>query len=116
MALKDIDFGSQDWLELQVLCKYEPDYNKRDDKTWQRLSEQWLSAKETLKMAEQIEEEARQALVAESQSMNSKGCGVRVQKITRLGSVKYSEIAELQGINLESYRKPQTESWRITNE
>lgn len=116
MSLIDVDEGSQTWLELQVLCKYDPDITKRDDITWQRLSEQWLNAKEALQAAKEAEQHAREALILESQSKSSKGHGVKVEKIIRKGSVPYSEICKELSINVEVYRKPPTESWRITNE
>lgn len=116
MGLKSIDFGSDDWLELAVLCKYDDQFTKRDDNEWRFACVNWLNAKEKLTRAQQAEETMRKELISASQSQNSKGCGVKLQKVMRKGSVNFSEIPELIDVDLEKYRKPTCESWRITQD
>lgn len=91
----------------------EKDYNLRHDKEWNFATRNWISANENLKLAEIQEKEMRHQLMEACHSMNSRGCGVKVQKIMRKGSVDYSKITELKEIDLEQYRKPVAESWRI---
>lgn len=116
MGLKEIDFGSDEWLELAVLCKYDDQFTNRDDNEWRFACVNWLNAKQNLTLAQKAEEIMRAELISASQSQSSKGCGVKAQKIIRNGSVQYSEIPELIGVDLEKYRKPQSESWRITQD
>lgn len=96
------------------LC--ERDFNKRYDNEWRFACVNWLNAKDNLKLAEKMEESMRQELISASQSMNSIGCGVKLQKIMRAGCVQYSEIPELKDVNLGKYRKSPSESWRITQD
>lgn len=94
----------------------ERDYNIRTDREWEFAVVEWQIANNQMKIAEYHEKEARQKLIEASQSRNSKGCGVKVQKIMRAGSVRFSEIPQLQGVDLDRFRKPATESWRITED
>ncbi len=90
------------------------DYNIRDDRRWEIVTLKWKMAKDDLDLAKTMEESVRRELIGISESQNSKGFGVKVQKIMRKGSVKYSEIPELKEIDLDAYRLSPTESWRIT--
>ncbi len=92
----------------------EHDYNIRTDEQWKIYVRDWKEAHEKLKWWQDHEKAMRQDLIEASQSRNSKGFGVKVQKIMRSGSIDYSQIKELDGVNLDSYRKPASESWRIT--
>lgn len=94
----------------------ECDYNIRMDKEWANATLKWRLFKDQLVFMETSEREAREELIRLSHSRNSKGYGVKVQKITRVGCVQYCDIPALQGIDLEQYRKPASESWRITVE
>lgn len=40
--------------------------------------------------------------------------GIRLTKIMRKGSVDYDVVPELQGVNLDKYRKSAIESWRLS--
>lgn len=90
------------------------DYNIRNDDEWKFYVDRWIEDKHNLACWEAREMQSRKELIEASQSHNSKGFGVKVQKITRNGSVDYSQIKELQGVDLDQYRKPTSESWRIT--
>ena len=89
------------------------DYTQRNDEQWQLAVQRCYNTKNTLKLAENEDKEARDHLLSLCESKNSIGCGMKVQKIIRTGSVNYSEIPELQLVDLEKYRKPATEYWKI---
>lgn len=40
--------------------------------------------------------------------------GLKIQKTYKNGTIDYSKIPELEGVDLEQYRKEPTESWRIS--
>lgn len=42
--------------------------------------------------------------------------GVSITKVERAGSVDYSKIPELQNVDLEKFRKPSTEYWKVGGE
>lgn len=92
----------------------ERDYNIRNDQEWLHVTRYWKLAQQDLKTAQEELDRCRDNLIRISQSKNSKGAGVKVQKIMRNGAIDYSQIKELEGIDLDLYRKPASESWRIT--
>jgi capsid protein len=115
MPLIDVDDDIGLFVELQVLCKKDT-CEERFDREWKQYVIDWQDAKKDLDQTLERERDCRQRLIVASQSRNCKGFGVRVEKIIRKGSVVFSEIPDLIGVDLEAYRKPPTESWRITKE
>lgn len=60
--------------------------------------------------------EIRSKLVSEADKVHSRvkiGNVLKLQKIQVKGRIDYEAVPQLQGLNLEEYRKPQTVSWRI---
>lgn len=92
----------------------ERDYIERDDRAWKEAARRWVEALERLKEAQQAEEAAKEELIYLSDGQTSLGAGVRLQKIIRKGNVDYSKIESLNDVDLEKYRKPPTESWRLS--
>lgn len=92
------------------------DYEQRDDDIWQYTAAEWLSTASQLKILEKREKELRELLISQSQNSNSIGSGVKVAKILRKGNIQYSAIPELSTVNLDQYRAPVIETWRITEE
>lgn len=90
------------------------DYVNRNDSAWSLAAMAYLDAKDNLKNAELHEKKRRLDLIDCASWQNSKGYGVKVQKVTRSGAVQYDTIPALIGVNLDEYRKPASESWRIT--
>ena len=56
----------------------------------------------------------RKELVRLSLGQNSRGGGVKLTKYYRKGAVEFSKIPELEKVDLEKYRKPMVESYRIS--
>lgn len=89
------------------------DYIERTDTLWNH------TASEYEKICCQIEDmEIRQQflknqLIQMSGGQNSKGGGVMVSSYTRKGNIDYSQIPELTNVNLEKYRKKDTECIRV---
>jgi len=92
----------------------ERDYNIRTDDEWKYAVIDWCKANQLYQEWKEELERSREVLTRLSQSRNSKGFGVKVQKIMRQGAVQYSEIECLKEVDLDKYRKPASESWRIT--
>jgi putative phage-type endonuclease len=92
----------------------ERDYNIRTDEPCKLVVENWKDAKTHLDFWTNEEKKYRQEMIAVSPSQSWKGFGVKVQKIMRQGAVQYSEIECLKEVDLDKYRKPASESWRIT--
>lgn len=92
------------------------DYSLRDDMEWRLCCHEYAQAAAAVKQWEEKQEKARQNLIKLSSGFNTKGGGVRLTKIHRRGSINYSAIPVLAEMDLEPYRKPATESWRINVE
>lgn len=85
------------------------DYIQREDEEWLMLAKEWIE----LCRLEQKKEEVRMRLLEISGKSNTMGGGIKLSKIPRKGNVDYKSIPELQGINLDKYRKSMIETYRI---
>ena len=94
----------------------EKDFFVREDKEWSTLALEWNNNNQILKEAKEKEKILRESLIQLSKNKNTRGCGIRVQKIIRNGAIDYGSIPEIQGVHLEKYRKPSTVSWRFDSE
>jgi hypothetical protein len=72
-----------------------------------------MSVNQKMKELENEEKELRDILICMSNKKNTVGAGIKVSKIVRKGNIDYSIVHELNGVNLERYRKPPTECWKI---
>jgi len=113
MLEKEIQF-------LECLQKLKPpsltdkDYVAREDDLWLALSKQWIECKKKMHELEENEELLRDQLLELSANKNTQGGGIKISRTVRVGSVDYGSIPQLKGIDMEPFRKPPVESWRIT--
>jgi putative phage-type endonuclease len=91
----------------------ENEYIEREDREWEEFASRWRLVTDSIKELEREEELLRSQLVQLSGQYNTKGSGVALCQINRKGTVDYAKIPELQGVDLEAYRKPPINSWRI---
>lgn len=90
------------------------DITPMDGPEWAVAVSQYRVANVCLKDAEKASEEARKALVAMcGENHACQGCGLRVRQNYRRGSVEYSKVPELAGIDLNRYRKDGSVVWTI---
>lgn len=92
----------------------ERDYVERDDDLWNMASHSWLKCHKELQSLKAREEELRETLVALSGRSNSKGNGIKLSRVIRRGYIDYKEIPEIRHVDLEKYRKPAIETWRLS--
>ena len=78
-----------------------------------RMAKEWLELTERMKRDEERKKQLQDELLRESQYQNSTGCGLQCVKVVRAGAVDYSAIPELQGVDLNQYRKAPSEYWRV---
>jgi putative phage-type endonuclease len=90
-----------------------PDYIDREDHTWKEAAEQFLMAKESLAEAEVWAETCRQAMIDLAGNVNCRGFGVSACKSARKGAVNYKKVPQLEGVDLNAYRSPIKEIWRV---
>lgn len=87
-----------------------------DSAEMERLAQAYQDAKAALQQAQQAEKDAKQALIERAQAQGVdklKGAGVTVQRSERKGAVDYSKIPELEGVDLDYYRKQPSTVWSV---
>lgn len=92
----------------------EEQFTQKDDRTWNELALELTSIRAERKTLDHREQEIKDLLVLMSGHVNSTGGGIQVQKIVKSGSIEYSRIPELEGVDLEPYRKKPTEYWKVS--
>ncbi len=93
--------------------KIDRDYSKRSDPCWRDAAQKYIGLSSMKKQLDDQVEEARQELLILAGDQSSEGCGVKVIKLSRKGSIQYSKIPDLQHVDLDYYRSSPTETWRI---
>jgi len=91
------------------------DYVVKDDEDWNKITFQWKFAKETLKEWEEREKTLRDQLIDMCDGQSSMGAGVKISKCIKKGNIDYGSIEILKDVNLDAYRKPVSNFWRISN-
>jgi len=92
------------------------DYVHREDATFVRAADEYLEALSELTIAKEKEKIAREKLIALSDGHSSViPDKLKLTRSNRKGSIRYKEVEELKGVDLEKYRGPSTEVWTITS-
>jgi predicted phage-related endonuclease len=91
----------------------EDKYVTRSDEKWEELVIQYASIKRHRIAMEATEKVLSEQIIALCDDKPSKGLGIRVERNTVKGNVDYSTIPELQGVDLDQFRKPSSVRWRI---
>ena len=89
-------------------------YIQRDDEEWASKATYWKQIKQGIAELEAIEKTVRGDLIAMACDKNVHGGGIKVSKHVRKSNIDYSIIPELFTVNLEKYRKGETEYWKIS--
>lgn len=89
------------------------DYLTREDEEWQEIAEQYLSVSHSLSDLEKQEKILKAKLIELAGKSNVKGAGLSLSRVVRKGSIDYSAIPELKGLDLEPFRKSHSEYWTI---
>lgn len=89
------------------------DYTQRDDIEWTSAARNYQDIQQQMKYLKEKKETARKNLIQLSGNCSSQGVGLKLSRIVRKGNVNYSDIPELKIVDLEKYRKPPIETWRI---
>jgi len=102
----------------QMLSGIEPDFDddyiQRNDTTWLECAGKYLQVCKEIKDLQIMEESMRTQLIFLAGESNCRGGGICATQVQRKGNVDYSKIPELEDIDLELYRKPSINSWRLT--
>jgi hypothetical protein len=86
----------------------------QERKSWIELARETYNLREERKRLEKREQELFEQLVQKSNNEPFSAGSFALEQIMRKGSVDYSKIQWLAGLNLESYRKQESISWKLT--
>lgn len=109
---KEIEF----WDSVQKAIEPPSDYNEKDDEYWLTLRDQWNWLQTRKSLMNEEEESLREKIVSACDGENSRGFGMKANKIVKKGSINYQAIPELKDVDFEKYRKEGSEYWKITLE
>lgn len=84
------------------------------DKDFEELADLWKHARQQKEMWEDLEEQYRRKLQEYAKEGSVKGCGIKIFKIYRKGTVDYTLVPQLKGVDLDIYRKSPSEIYRFS--
>lgn len=90
------------------------DFVERTDVDWFDACDNYSHAKHMREKYEEEENEHRKVLIRLADGQSCQGAGIRVSKGLRKGNVDYGRIEILKDVNLDDYRKPATQFYRIS--
>lgn len=111
MVQKELEFYES--VLTRTPPKEKENFIQRDDQEWYEVSSKWKIITSTIKDLERQEEEVRKRLIELCGESSCLGYGVSVTRIQRKGSVDYSRIPELKGVDLSQYKKEDSFFWKI---
>lgn len=88
--------------------------NFHDDEMWVSCISMYKNFSDQIKYLEQKKNEVKSQVIQLSDSRNAKGNNATLVYVTTKGRVNYDKIPELQGVDLEQYREPSRQEWRLT--
>jgi hypothetical protein len=111
-----LDAEAAFWQRVRENVWPEPVGNELDlgaDPRWRQVALGYREAKLRLENAAAEEHKLRAMLENLATGRRIFGCGVELLRSSRKGTVDYTAVPELRGINLEPYRKPPVPVVRI---
>lgn len=84
-----------------------------DEPQWTGYADQYRKICEQIKGLEEIKESYRKELLKKAGDQSCIGGGIKVIKTLVKGRIDYDSIPEIQGIDLDKYRKSATTTWKI---
>lgn len=111
MIAKEVEFWEcvQNFKEPELSDR---DYVVREDTNWLTETDLWSSLNEKEKEIKAAKDSCRKRLIALAGDNSCRGGGVEVRKTAGKGRIDYSAIP-VDLVNLEEYRKPPVNSWRV---
>lgn len=88
-------------------------HRERDDISWKVLAEEMLATKKLGEQAEAKLKELRTKIIEACGGESCRGYGISATKYMPKGSVDYASIPEIKNLDLDKYRKPSKETWRV---
>lgn len=90
------------------------DYVEHLEDEWVTLSSEWSQIYEDMTKLKEKEKVLREELIRLAANKNSRGGGIRLQKVMRKGAYDMKAIQLVVDVDIENFRKESSESWRIS--
>lgn len=88
--------------------------NFNEDEVWASYVSMHKNFSDQIKYLEKKKDDVKAQMIELSNGFNSKGNGATLTYVTTKGRVSYDKVPQLQGIDLEQYREPSRQEWRLT--
>lgn len=80
-----------------------------------QLGERWIELQGIIEKASEEQDEIRKKMIDMAGGYTNLQIGkIRMTRSARGGSINYKAIPQIQGVDLEAYRKPSIDLWRIS--
>lgn len=89
------------------------DYKEMDSEEWKIFSDELKAVRVQQNVLKSKEDNAKDELIRLANGNNCKGNGVYVKKIYRKGNIPYSSIQKVTDMDLEEFRTPDSEYWKV---
>jgi len=93
----------------------EKDYVQNDDPQVRASMERALQYQKDIKNLERLFEQEKEFLKSFAGQSSMKSGSGKITRILRRGAIKYNEVEQLKGVDLEPHRSASIEVWRISN-
>ena len=87
--------------------------NMNDNLDWQKYAKMYQEIDASTKALEDKKDYLRKKIIELCADNSSYGAGIKAMKTTIKGRIAYDEIPEMQGVDVEKYRKQSSSSWKI---
>lgn len=106
------------WLCVRELIEpelTEDDYGQMDE-IWERTANVLWETERRISEDQKVAKALKEELKAAAEGRNARAGAFKLCVSRRKGSVDYSKVPELEGVDLQPYRKPRIESWSLKKE
>lgn len=86
----------------------------QQNEIWIKKAQEVFDLQQKRKMLEEAEDMARNELKELTGDVDSYGGGFKYESTIRRGSVDYSKIPQLKGVNIDIYRKENVIMWKLS--
>lgn len=100
-------------IDLVAPALTDRDYVSMTSAEWHAQALEYQYLDKEIKNLEKMREYTKQTMIELARGVSARGFGVAIQKIARKGSIDYSRVPQLQGVNLEEYRKAPLEFYKM---
>lgn len=85
----------------------------REDDMWTSRVQESLLIRRQIKELELRDKQLLEELKLLAEGRDTMGGGASLRKRVRIGAIEYKNIPQLEGVDLDAYRKPPTEYWTL---